>query len=86
MRIIFPEMPYNRALESAGLKYLFERRVDSCQSFIKDIGLDNPLYKCVSGEIVIQQRRSKRLDSRALTLANTERFSDFVTHKYALYQ
>ena len=37
LRILFPEVSYNKALEDAGLKTLFHRREELCSSLFKQI-------------------------------------------------
>ena len=85
--IIVPSMPYSQALHLTGLPSLQERRESACIRFISKISPGNPLYALILSrsqprESPYNLRRNTNIVSKQ---TNTDRFSQFVTCKYATY-
>ena len=91
LKIIFPGLPYCKALKTSKLKTLDCRRDESCQKFINLIltkaCINNPLYNKVNSSPSFYEhdyslRNLNRLNPREVRRCLTERFSGFITNKY----
>ena len=86
LRIIFgPDLSYEDALARAGLLSLEARCHLACEKFVKEIMHASPLYPLISSRVVSSQTSySLRSGSSCLVLlGRTDRFSEFVSVKYA---
>ena len=82
LRIIF-----RQALSEAGISTLASRRHDACVKFIDNVRFNNAVFKLVASRVNNRSNRyPKRHGNPSLSLkpANTERFRNFVTNKFAL--
>ena len=81
MRIIFPLMNYNEALNTLNLKTLSDRRAHLCQVYIDRIRNENhPLHLMLpkQEEVVHNYNLSRTMRPTC----KTKRTQEFVTHKY----
>ena len=90
LKIIYPALPYEEALEISSLKRLSIRRDVSCKKFVESLRRDasahNPLTKIMeinpwTPPHDYDLRNDHRI-GKTLPPAMTERFRNFVTRKY----
>ena len=88
LRIIFgPDLSYEDALAPAGLLPLEARCHLACKRFVMEIMHASPLYPLISSRVIsLQTSYSLRsAPSCHVLLGRTDRFSEFVSVKYASY-
>ena len=88
LRIIFgPDLSYEDALARAGLLSLEARRHLACEKFVKEIMHASRLYPIISSRVVSSQTSYSLWSGSSchVLLGRTERFSEFVSVKYALH-
>ena len=88
LRIMFgPDLSYEDALTRAGLLSLEARRHMACKKFVTEIMHASPLYPLISSRVVSSQTSYslKSGPSCHVLLGRTDRFSGFVSVKYASY-
>ena len=88
LKIIFgSDLSYEDALARAGLLSLEARRHLACKKFVSGIMHASPLYPLISSRVVSSQApySLRSGPSCHVLLGRTDRFSEFVTVKYASY-
>ena len=85
--IIAPSASYEQALSILGLTSLRNRRDATCKRFVSKIGPPNLPFPMLSSRVEIRdtnyQYNIKRNTTRVVKPCNNERFSQFVTCRYA---
>ena len=88
LRIILgPDLSYEDALARAGVLSLEARRHLACKKFVTEIMHASPLYPLIYSRVVSSQTwySLRSGPSRHVLLGRTDRFSEFVSVKYASY-
>ena len=85
MRIIFPLMSYNEALNALNLTTLSDRRAHLCQVYIDRLRNENhPLHFMLpkQEEVVHNYNLRSGISRSTRPTCRTKRTQEFVTHKY----